>query len=272
MLRTKLLYILVTVIILMIIYEINYKLSYRRVSMKNEKIYLNNTNEIKETPKIIMQSIWDKKLIPQKVYDAIEKYCPGYKHIIYDDEECIKFLEENYGDEIKNKFLSLETGAHKADLFRYCWLYKMGGVWIDIKMVLLKNIDEIFKDNEKLYSVSSGHGFWATLLLSAIGSGAIFQGLIVSPPNNPIFPELINRIMITKNYQLKINYHLMTMHFYEALMKMKKDKYHIFTEKCVKENDKNLADRYGLRCSIYDKDEKIFNTRYPEYPWKQVQN
>lgn len=270
---SKIIYLFLIIFFLLLINECYYRITLRNITIKNEKIYLRNINQNKKTPKIVMQSIWDKRLIPQKVYDSIKKYCPGYKHIVYDDNECIKFLEDNYGEEIKNKFLSLKRGAHKADLFRYCWLYKMGGVWIDIKMVLLKNINSIFSDDEKLYSVVTKKDGWEKLAFDLINTGTAFQGLIASPPNNEIFKKLINKVMVTTDFKLDMNYHLFTMHFYNEMIKLNKDKYHVFSEECSKENNKDLADRYGLNCSIYDNNrDKIFLTRYTDYPWKEIKN
>ena len=43
----------------------------------------------------IYQTYKDKSLVPQKVYDNIKKYAPGYKHIITDDEDNKKFIFKN---------------------------------------------------------------------------------------------------------------------------------------------------------------------------------
>tara|TARA_R110000851_G_scaffold76989_1_gene169409 strand:+ start:167 stop:907 length:741 start_codon:yes stop_codon:yes gene_type:complete len=246
------------------------------MSEKNKKIYLKNTSQIKKVPKIIMQTYWDKTLIPQKVYDGIKKHCPDYEHIVYDDNECINFLKQNYSKEIVDKFKSIKKGAHKADLFRYCWLYKMGGVYLDIKIVLIKNIDKIFKDRSKLYTVLSAVTSENEFLSNLTNVGSVFQGIISTPPNNQIFKSLIDKIMITSNYKLIFNYMLFTSQFFTEVNKTRIDdrnfeKGYLFREVCNGPLNEDIkeTDKYGLKCSIYDKnDERLFITRYPEYPWK----
>ena len=44
----------------------------------------------------------------KKVYENINKYGYDYKHIIYDDNECKKFLEENYEPKVLEKYLKLK--------------------------------------------------------------------------------------------------------------------------------------------------------------------
>ena len=44
----------------------------------------------------------------------------------------------------------LRHGAHKADLFRYCCLYKLGGVYLDIKMKPEKMLNKIFNHRKKV--------------------------------------------------------------------------------------------------------------------------
>lgn len=258
------------------IYGIYYQYLLFNVSKKNKKFYLKNRSHTKENSKIIMQTYWDKTLIPQKVYDGVAKYCPGYKHIIYDDNDCIEFLKKNYGKEIAEKFNYIKKGAHKADLFRYCWLYKMGGIYLDIKIVLVKNIDEIFKDKDKLYTVLSAITTENKFFSDITNIGSVFQGIISTPPNNPIFETLINKIMITSNYKLTTNYMLFTSHFFTEVNKTRIDEMNfkngnLFKEICNGEINKDIeeGDKYNLRCAIYDKNqERVFITRYSDYPWE----
>ena len=42
----------------------------------------------------------------------------------------------------------MERGAHRADLFRYYYLYMEGGVFIDSDAMLMKDLNEIVADYE----------------------------------------------------------------------------------------------------------------------------
>ena len=149
---------------------------YNKISSKylNKTIFDYDNNLIENNmniPKIIYQTYHKKNKIPQKVYDNIKKYAPNYKHIIYDDQECITFLENHYNHEFSNLFKAIKSGPHKADLIRYCLLYLTGGVYLDIKTELIKPIDEIFTTNNTYTVISSSKNH-------------IYQGIIASKPKN----------------------------------------------------------------------------------------
>ena len=254
MIKKVTIYVIVFVIFIILLYIVSYSIRYN--SLKNEiDVYLKNKNDEKETPNILIQTYYDKKKIPQKVYDNINKYASNYKHIIFDDDDCIKFLSENYSPVVVKRFNSLKLGAFKADLFRYCWLYKNGGVYMDIKTILLKDINKIFTDKTKLYTVN------------CLSKTAIYQGIISTPPNNPIFKELIPKLCLTHNIHLSLDYGKNTKDFYSNLDKS--IDYILFKQYCCNTMNNDLApDRYNFKCSINsDNKERLFLTRYPDFPW-----
>ena len=72
------------------------------------------------------------------------------------------------------------------------------------------------------------------------------------------------------------NYMLFTSQFFTEVNKARIDQRnfkngYLFLEVCNGKLNEDIKekDKYGLRCAIYDKnDERVFITRYPEYPWK----
>ena len=196
----------------------------------------------------------DKSKIPQKVYDNIKKYASDYELQIYDDEEMIQFFKDHYSDSDRyiNKFNKLQ-GAHKADLWRYCVLYHYGGVYLDVKTELIKPLNEIFVDDNILYTVLS------------IINETIYQGVISSPPKNPIFLELIEYML---NIGDKYEYLQFTRDFYNKIKdycddikvglnkNLKNDiDIYLFTEGCT-----NTTDGF-LKSNIWNIDENIINKK-----------
>ena len=59
---------------------------------------------------------------------------PGFKHYLFDDEDCRRMIEKNFDPQVLAAYDKLIPGAFKADLWRYCVLYLHGGVYLDIKM------------------------------------------------------------------------------------------------------------------------------------------
>jgi hypothetical protein len=86
-------------------------------------------------PLHIYQTWHTKKLPPkmQKCVDKLKKNNPEFKHHIYNIEDCRKFIEKHFDKEILDAYDKLKPLAYKADLWRYCVLYKKGGIYLDIK-------------------------------------------------------------------------------------------------------------------------------------------
>ena len=79
---------------------------------------------------------WNTKNLPPKMKVCVEKLKkdnPEFKYHLYDDKDCLDFIEQNYNKSVVNAFNKLKPGAYKADLWRYCVLYKKGGIYLDIK-------------------------------------------------------------------------------------------------------------------------------------------
>ena len=150
-------------------------------------IHLCTKSERRKTPptesKILISTIKDKSTIPAHIFENRRRFAKNYEHVVYDDEECVRFLERHYDASVSNKFKEIRSGAHKADLFRYAYLYKFGGLYVDIKTLFVKDIDEIFTDPTLCY------------LIVTKTAGLIYNGIIHTPPNNPVMYEMLLRSM-----------------------------------------------------------------------------
>ena len=223
-----------------------------------------------EIPKVVVQTYHEKSKIPKKVYENIKEFASDYKHIIFDDTEIIDFLKKNYRSDVLKAF-NLLKGAHKADLFRYCFLYKFGGIYLDIKTELIRPINEIFNRNHT-YSVIS------------IVRDTIYQGVIASPPGNPIFLKLIKFMIQLVKSGRKYNYIIFTKDFWNNVyrecnmrpfaglnknVENPKFDYYLFQEKCTKEklDCYDGLDRHKLCCYICQGGERVIKSRYADFPW-----
>jgi mannosyltransferase OCH1-like enzyme len=82
---------------------------------------------------------------------------PEYEYQFFDDADCKKFIQENFDESILEAYDTLIPNAFKADLFRYCYLYKNGGVYTDCKMILrLPFRDWIPKDEDYILVEDAG--------------------------------------------------------------------------------------------------------------------
>ena len=218
---------------------------------------------------VVMQTTSDIQSIPQKVADNWAKFAPNVKRIIYDDDQCIQFLNEYFGIAYVNKFKSFKLGAYKADLFRYAWLYINGGVYMDIKTILLKPFDEMFPDPTFCY-----------LVLSSPKPNHIYNGVIATPPKNPLMYELLEAVMLAPP---KTEYLYNTTKALEIVSSVcnnlkqginipvsKIPNIYLFVQ-VMKPFDQcdNIPDRYKLCAFIEDDGKPILRVRYSDYPWKR---
>jgi hypothetical protein len=127
---------------------------------------------------------------------------PEYLHELYDDNDCIAFLSEYYGQNYVNAFKALKPGAFRADFFRYAYLYINGGIYMDIDMVPLVPMRDIVYGPYDLISVSDiQHKFVPTC--------NIFQAFIACKPRHPIMKyatELSFANIVTRRTEMFDNF------------------------------------------------------------------
>lgn len=131
--------------------------------IKNFKTNYNNIERI--IPYKIHQT-FKISTVPKKMYDATLSYKnlnPNYDYYFYDDNnilsiidnfDCSQFLFSK--DDLKRAYTSMNTGAGKADIFRYIIVYLEGGCYFDIDTVCLNALDTFIQNDDELVS---GIGF-----------------------------------------------------------------------------------------------------------------
>jgi FkbM family methyltransferase len=216
-------------------------------------------------PKVVYMTYHDIDSIPQYVFHNINKYCSGYEVKIYNDNMCLEFLEKYYGKEAVEIFNNMEIGAHKADFWRYCILYVFGGYYFDIKTDFQTHINNIF-DSKKEKT-------WYTVICA--DNSCVYNGIIVTPPHNPVILDAIKHIYNNPKPSYYFNYVRELLNIVNKNCKNKvevgenkqKNDWQciLFQEKCDG-NCGNNCDRWGLDCIIVDKEgKKFFNTRYKDF-------
>jgi mannosyltransferase OCH1-like enzyme len=183
-------YVLVTVLIIVsIIFLTTY--AYKKKESFNERTKI---------PLDIYQT-WHSKSLPPKMRTCIDKLKfdnPEFRHHLYDDEMCKKFIETSFDKDVLNAYVSLKPGAFKSDLWRYCILYKKGGVYLDIKYQCepgFKLIDLVKYDNNVFVGEYESENEPNPMGIDPVViDEAVYTGLIISKPNNPVFYKVIQKI------------------------------------------------------------------------------
>jgi len=137
-----------------------------------------------------------------------EKLGSVWKYEFYLDEDIVRFFHEHPIDDlpdITQRFNSIQRGEHKADLFRYYYLYVKGGIFIDSDAMIYEDIDSIVKD-ATFVSVYSSHK-----------PGTLFQGILGASPKNPIIKRALYDAYHTDPNDLVNNYHYWCKQLYTIL-------------------------------------------------------
>jgi inositol phosphorylceramide mannosyltransferase catalytic subunit len=151
-------------------------------------------------PKLIHQTTKNKSQLPEFIrtnIDFLKRTNPGWRYNIYDDFDCEEFIAENYSDRhlFLYKMINPKYGAARADFFRYLLMFKVGGVYLDIKSTCIAPLDDVLiPDDEFILSHwSKSHpGFGRHPGLGA--SGEFQQWHIICAPKHPLMMSIMNDI------------------------------------------------------------------------------
>jgi len=154
-------------------------------------------------PFIVHQTFYTTNLPLEivKIINHNKKICPRYKFIFYDDNDCANFIKTNFNERTYNAYMSLNNcyGAMKADFFRYCVLYKIGGVYLDIKSRINISLGLIIRPNDSciLDLPRNNYEPWRK------NSPTYEQWLLIFEPNHPYLDEMIQQMVINieKKYE-----------------------------------------------------------------------
>jgi mannosyltransferase OCH1-like enzyme len=140
---------------------------------------------------------WTTLNLPSKMKETVDELKntnPEFKHYLYDDKMCRDFIKENFNKDVLYAFDKLKPGAYKADLFRYCILYKNGGVYLDIKYKCVNNFKLIYLMDKEYYVRDRMRD----------NRFGIYQALLICYPYNNILLNCIQSIInnVKNNYYI----------------------------------------------------------------------
>lgn len=197
--KLLLLIILISIFVVIIIYFLNKKEKFqdydKEILLKDPLNDIDTINIITNKNQYIPKNIYltwetsDMNKIPPKMKDSIELLksvnndCGVY---IFDKDHRINFIKKYFIKEVAEAYNSLIPGAYQADLWRYCVLYKYGGIYQDIKYQPVNGFkySELLK-NDKEYYVRDRD----------VGGTGIYNALLICKPKNQILLKCINKII-----------------------------------------------------------------------------
>ena len=148
-------------------------------------------------PLVIYQS-WKSHEVPKGMRDNILRLLktnPEFDYYLYSDEECAAFIADNFDKDVLAAFHALKPGAFKSDLWRYCILYKLGGVYLDIKYYSTVPLIDVIDENPMVF-VRDADAYSVQIPVCDLSfQTCLYNGFIISPPKNEIFKLCIDEIV-----------------------------------------------------------------------------
>jgi mannosyltransferase OCH1-like enzyme len=144
-----------------------------------------NTSNINIITPFTIYMTWSYSELPTDMYENIItniKNNPEFDFYIYDDNKCREFIQDNFDTDVLNAFDNLVPGAYKADLWRYCILYKNGGIYMDIKYSIKTKLIDLVKK-------------YPLCFVKDRLTNRVYNGVMIVPPNFKIFDYAIKEIV-----------------------------------------------------------------------------
>jgi mannosyltransferase OCH1-like enzyme len=173
---------------------------------KNYYVEFNETDVVLtkvKIPRIIHQTFRTNEL-PEKIQEVVDKLKsmnPEFEYRFYNDEDCYNFIKENYDEETLTLYTNINPnyGSCRADFFRYLLMYKVGGVYLDIKSLTTAPLSKIILPTDEYLLTHWLGQDWAEELNYFHGE---FQNWhIICVPNHPFLKDTIERVKNNlKNY------------------------------------------------------------------------
>ena len=104
-------------------------------------------------PKIIHRIYDYPDPMPAQLVSKIEELRannPDWDHRVYDRAAMEQFIVRHYGPAVLARFRKIgpHYGAVRADMFRYLVIHQCGGVYLDIKSMFTRPIDDVIEGSE----------------------------------------------------------------------------------------------------------------------------
>lgn len=153
-----------------------------------DDIYLvrQNTERKSVIPRTIVQTWTSHKVTPEMEFSvqSIQKLNPEYTYRFFDDAESRQFIEKNFHPLVLRAYDEVLPGRLKSDIFRYCYLYKNGGVYMDMKTVLMIPLHSFI-----FYST-------ALMLVREKEKYLLSNSFLATCAENPLFERVIKQLTI----------------------------------------------------------------------------
>lgn len=157
---------------------------------------------VQSIPRIIHQTFYERELPAQLAANVahLKAANPDWEYRFYDDADIVDFIEQHYSAGVTERFhrISPKYGAARADVFRYLLMYKVGGVYLDIKSLAARPLNDVLRPDDRfiLSGWNEDMQSWGSHYeLRDIPTGEFQQWHIVCAPGHPYLKAVLENVM-----------------------------------------------------------------------------
>lgn len=148
------------------------------------------TGSVQHVPHIIHQT-WknlDLNESQKRSWQSVEKHYPGWEHWLWTDELIDQFARQHFPDFV-DVWDRLTPFIKKVDTIRYMWMYKVGGVYFDIDVIVNRNMEELLSVANAAYIPCENSWYnWRK------DSEAASPAIVASAPGHPFWLAMLDHI------------------------------------------------------------------------------
>jgi hypothetical protein len=154
----------------------------------------------------------------------VQSLHPEFEMHFFDDARAELFLKKKCSERHVDIFKTFKNGAHKADFFRYCYLYVNGGFYLDLDNVPLRPLNTLadcFFNVDFLAFLHVGeHSAYRFDL--KFNKKQIHNGVMGAKAGSPLLAELIKHVLRHPSPRYvphQLEYHFYVRFIYKFLLK-----------------------------------------------------
>ena len=102
-------------------------------------------------PKTVIRVVKRDAELSAELKAQFATYAADHTQRVYEEKDCMDFLERHYGMHYRFKFARLRYWPHKVRFFVYAYIYKMGGIYLSTNLQMVRPLKDVFEDTERCY-------------------------------------------------------------------------------------------------------------------------
>lgn len=132
-------------------------------------------------PKKIFQThkSWEYVESKKDILDAVNSWrVDGFEYNFYNNDDCEKFILENFDENVYVAYKKCPVPVMQADLWRYCVIYKYGGIYADSDTICCNDPRILLRNSQLVITPESDNVHLCQWVFAAPAGSPILKSII----------------------------------------------------------------------------------------------